>query len=421
MKLALANPYRLSKSVNDMRRPLPGLAGQPATGVWNTYDSPLAGSCPSGFRVAAQSDSLFSDEYPGTPLCFPLSSGAHTPPDGPRVTMPPGQNPPDGYYQVFSTGGYWGNNTPPAYYSAGLAVAREAGYSVPINSILCGLTSCVQVVNPDATVTTVFNWSAYPPTVGGNTVDASFVPPPQSVWNQYLLDLGVQTMAQQQAAATAAAIAAAQQSCAQTGGSWNAISNSCTAASGASGTLAAQQACLAQGKGWNPSTGACAVTAPTNGPGSLVFSTPHGSNPQVGDSWTVTITGATPNADVTVYGIHPDGSTAQSSMGQTLPDGTFTLSGTFDTTVEGKWTETWYVNGQQIGSPFSFTVGVPSSGTGTGGGGTPGGGSTGGGNTGGGGNGGPSVPSTIFGINSTYVLAGGAGLLLLLVMMGGKR
>lgn len=85
--------------------------------------------------------------------------------------------------------------------------------------------------------------------------------------------------------------------------------------------------------------------------GQLTFSTSRGGTSlQVGDTWQVSITGASPNSPVTVKmgsDITP--------MGSTDGAGSFSKSGTFDSSTVGSWQETWAVGGVTSGS-VSFTV-----------------------------------------------------------------
>lgn len=147
-----------------------------------------------------------------------------------------------------------------------------------------------------------------------------------------------------------------------------------------------------------------------------------------GDTWTIQITGGTPRTSVSVYG-GPNGNLTTNTMGTTDQNGVFQLSGTIDSTMVGQsWQETWSVGGQNAGS-FSFSIGTPTSPTTsptsgpTGGGYTPptppppsGTGQPAGGTT--------QLPATsstwIPGISNT-VVGIGAGALLLLVFMGGRR
>jgi hypothetical protein len=256
------------------------------------------------------------------------------------------------------TCGYWGSGPAPAFYTANATLAAQSGYSIPINSSPCLGGACVLCVNPDGTVTNIFNWQSYPPTpsiLASNPADPSFVPPPQSVWNSYLVSLGVQTIAQQQAAAAAAAAAYAQ---------------------GASGS--SMPGVLPSSYGNTASSGiqSTAPNVSVSGPGgrlTLIASRGGGVAFQPGDSWTITISGAAPSTPVTAYGVHPDGSTGTNTMGSTDTTGKFTLSGTFSSSDLGTWDETWYVGGASVGE-FKFvvqTAGLPlptsggSSGSGT--------------------------------------------------------
>ena len=93
--------------------------------------------------------------------------------------------------------------------------------------------------------------------------------------------------------------------------------------------------------------------------GSLSFSTSGGSSPKVGDTFQVAITGATPNARVSVSGSGPGGAFSGTSMGTTDGSGNFSKSGTFDASTVGNWSETWSVNTTQssVSLPtLSFTV-----------------------------------------------------------------
>jgi hypothetical protein len=93
----------------------------------------------------------------------------------------------------------------------------------------------------------------------------------------------------------------------------------------------------------------------------LSFVTSRGGNSlQPGDTWTVTISGAPPNAPVMVTG--PSSGAANNSvtsqMGATDANGNFYLSGTITPDQAGVWPEVWSVAGQTVGS-FMFTVMVP--------------------------------------------------------------
>jgi hypothetical protein len=103
---------------------------------------------------------------------------------------------------------------------------------------------------------------------------------------------------------------------------------------------------------------ASAPSAPAAFGGHVTFTSSRGSNAlQVGDSWLVSITGATPNAPVTV---NAGGSTTQ--MGTTDANGNFSLSGTARTQDIGPWNELWSVGGLNSGA-FQFTISAPASGS----------------------------------------------------------
>jgi hypothetical protein len=112
-------------------------------------------------------------------------------------------------------------------------------------------------------------------------------------------------------------------------------------------------------------TQAAPVTAPVTPPpvnqvrqsgGRVTFTSSRGTNDlQIGDTWLVAITGATPNAPVMV---NAGGSTTQ--MGTTDSNGNFSLAGTARSADVGTWNEMWTVGGQPSGS-FAFTVAAPPS------------------------------------------------------------
>jgi hypothetical protein len=88
--------------------------------------------------------------------------------------------------------------------------------------------------------------------------------------------------------------------------------------------------------------------------GHVTFTSSRGSNAlQVGDTWLVAITGATPNAPVTV---NAGGNTTQ--MGKTDANGNFSLAGTARTQDIGSWNELWSVGGLNSGA-FQFTISGP--------------------------------------------------------------
>jgi hypothetical protein len=104
------------------------------------------------------------------------------------------------------------------------------------------------------------------------------------------------------------------------------------------------------------------ATSPAPSGGHVTFTSSRGSNAlQVGDTWLVSITGATPNAPVTV---NAGGATTQ--MGTTDANGNFSLSGTARTADIGSWNELWSVGNLNSGA-FQFTVSAPAAGAATGG------------------------------------------------------
>ena len=93
------------------------------------------------------------------------------------------------------------------------------------------------------------------------------------------------------------------------------------------------------------------------------------TNFKVGDRWQIKITGAAPNAPVTVSGGMSGGSTFASqgmtSQGTTDSSGNFTMNGQMDQSQIGSWSESWSIAGAPISS-FSFNVSaVGSTGGGT--------------------------------------------------------
>ncbi len=170
-----------------------------------------------------------------------------------------------------------------------------------------------------------------------------------------------------------------------------------------------------------PGTGTTSTGSPQ-----VTFTTSRGTNNlRVGDTWSIRITGAYPGGAVYVVGNH-DGVVNNNAMGVIGADGTWQTSGTIDASSMGNWTEEWFASGKSVGS-FSFnvspTVTTQGSGTSSGSGtGSPSGSGTGSG-TGTGTSpvpGSSAIPSTIGGIPSTYLMMGGAALLML-VMLGGRR
>jgi hypothetical protein len=93
-------------------------------------------------------------------------------------------------------------------------------------------------------------------------------------------------------------------------------------------------------------------------PGTLSFQTSRGgSTLQPGDTWTVSIRGATSGTSVSVVG-GKNGAVSSTLMGVTDANGNFSLSGTIGSDQIGTWAEQWYVSSVLSGS-FSFTVVAP--------------------------------------------------------------
>jgi hypothetical protein len=88
----------------------------------------------------------------------------------------------------------------------------------------------------------------------------------------------------------------------------------------------------------------------------------------VGDRWEVRISGAAPNAPVSVNG-GMNGANALTPMGSTDASGNYTRNGQMTQAEVGSWQEAWRVNNQIIAS-FTFKVSpagtATTSGTGTG-------------------------------------------------------
>lgn len=105
----------------------------------------------------------------------------------------------------------------------------------------------------------------------------------------------------------------------------------------------------------NPSIVVAGPITPVPGHGSLSFVTSRGGNVLYpGDTWTISISGATPNAPIAVVG-GKNGAMNTTPTGTTDNWGNFSLSGTIDSSAIGSWYEGWTVNGIGISS-FSFTV-----------------------------------------------------------------
>jgi hypothetical protein len=80
-----------------------------------------------------------------------------------------------------------------------------------------------------------------------------------------------------------------------------------------------------------------------------------GSQLRVGDVWTVSISGAPPNAPVTVIATQNGLSGGVTAMGATDANGNFSKTGTMTADTLGSWAETWAVGSAPVGV-ISFTV-----------------------------------------------------------------
>lgn len=90
--------------------------------------------------------------------------------------------------------------------------------------------------------------------------------------------------------------------------------------------------------------------------GRLSFTSSRGgSSLYVGDTWLISITGASPNSPVTVSGSGPGGPFGSTPMGSTDSSGNFSKSGSVGTGEIGSWVEQWAVGGASSGS-ILFTV-----------------------------------------------------------------
>ena len=226
--------------------------------------------------------------------------------------------------EMFQTGGI------PSWYSNAVAQAASSGYSIPV---LVQGNGSVLHVNPDGT------W-AY--TIGGAIPgpnwndpiapsDSSFVSPPLATWNAMITALGIPAYVA------------------------NYGPSGVTTASQAAAAVATAPANMATYFS-NPANSTS--VAPTGAaPGvSLAFITSRGGTVlQPGDTWTIKISGATPNIQVSASGIKSGQSLGTTSFGSTDANGNFTLSGSIDSTMLGSWAETWYVGSQTAGQ-LSFSV-----------------------------------------------------------------
>jgi hypothetical protein len=105
-----------------------------------------------------------------------------------------------------------------------------------------------------------------------------------------------------------------------------------------------------------------ATSTPATTTGTLSFSTSRGGTTLYpGDTWTITISGAAPNAPISVVG-GGNGAMNTTPTGTTDTKGNFSLSGTIDSSQIGSWYEGWTVGGTGVGS-ISFTVVAAPAGT----------------------------------------------------------
>lgn len=89
---------------------------------------------------------------------------------------------------------YW-IGAPPTYYTSGLAQAKSAGYSIPIQAAPKADGGVViSYVNPDGTLGQIFDWQTWP--LKTVTSDSTFISPPnQATWTTLITAIGVQAYA----------------------------------------------------------------------------------------------------------------------------------------------------------------------------------------------------------------------------------
>lgn len=80
-----------------------------------------------------------------------------------------------------------------------------------------------------------------------------------------------------------------------------------------------------------------------------------GSQLRVGDAWSISISGAPPNAPVTVVAAQNNVSGGATQMGATDANGNFSKIGTMTADTLGSWSETWAVGSVPVAT-ISFTV-----------------------------------------------------------------
>jgi hypothetical protein len=95
------------------------------------------------------------------------------------------------------------------------------------------------------------------------------------------------------------------------------------------------------------------------GPPKMTITTSSGNQSvvNIGDTYTVSLTGYAPNAPVTVTAVQPGGAAFTAISAMTDANGNFVSSGSPTADHLGQWTETWIVNGQVAGT-WSFNVGA---------------------------------------------------------------
>ena len=104
------------------------------------------------------------------------------------------------------------------------------------------------------------------------------------------------------------------------------------------------------------STYVASVIPPVGGNMQFAFTTSRGStfNLYPGDTWNITIKGATPGAIVRSSGVM-QGKSYNTPFGVIDANGNFTLSGTLTSSNIGNWLEGWYVNEVNVGN-IGFAV-----------------------------------------------------------------
>lgn len=211
------------------------------------------------------------------------------------------------------------------------------GYSVPNSPIpMADGRFAVNFVNPNGTSSTWF--SNYG--VGIIPGDNNFVNPPDSVWQgiglqgtQVQANLTAQQVDVAKIAATAGPVISYTQAMANQAVQVAAATANTTSSSGGSKVASF----------------------------SFTSSGGNSSQLQVGDSWTITITGAMPNSAVTVNGTKNGGSFGVVAEGATDSSGNFSKSATVGSGDIGTWQEVWSVGSTNVGA-IMFSV-VQSSGT----------------------------------------------------------